>query len=198
VSTPLVLKLGGSLAESGRLSAMLCLVARATTPVVIVPGGGPFADAVRAIQPQLQLTDRLSHRLALLSMHQMGHVLAAHDPRFVPAETPADISRILAAGAIPVWLPFALQQDDDTLPADWTATSDALAARLAERLRCGGVALVKSCAIALDATLAEVTTHGIVDPVFAHVVTRAQLAWSLYGAGDDARLVARLSGDGAA
>ena len=46
------------------------------------------------------------------------------------------------------------------------------------------VALVKSCAVAEGATLAEVTAGGIVDPVFGEVVTRARLSWVVYGAGD--------------
>ena len=188
----LVLKLGGSLAESGRLTGLINIVVRATLPVVVVPGGGPFADAVRAAQPQLQLTDALAHRCALLAMHQMGLVIAARHPRFVLAGTLEDIARALVTGAIPVWLPYALQHDDDTLPAGWTATSDALAARLAERMGGASVALVKSCAVCESATLEDMTIEGIVDPVFAKVVMRARLSWAVYGAGDEGRLADRL------
>ena len=192
VGPALVLKLGGSLAESHRLTGLLEAVVRATAPVVIVPGGGPFADAVRAIQPRLQLTDALAHRLALLSMHQMGHVIAARHPRFVTAETLPDIAQALVTGAIPVWLPFALQHDDATLPADWTATSDTMAARLAGRMGSGSVALVKSCAVTEGATLTGLTADGIIDPVFAEAVTRDRLSWRVYGTGDEAALAARL------
>ena len=150
------------------------------------------ANAVRAAQPQLQLTDALAHRCALLAMHQMGLVIAARHPRFVLAGTLEDIAAALVTGAIPVWLPFALQHDDPALPADWTATSDALAARLAERMGGASVALVKSCAVAERATLADVTAGGIVDPVFGEVVARARLSWVVYGAGDEGRLADRL------
>ena len=193
---PLVLKLGGSLAESGRLAGLIDIIANATAAVVVVPGGGPFADAVRAIQPQLVLSDALSHRLALLAMHQMGHVIAASHPRFAPTETLAEIAIALAAGSIPVWLPYSLQHDDASLPADWTATSDALAARLAERLGSGSVALVKSCAVPKGATLDDVTTAGIADPVFGDIVRRSGLVWAIYGAGDEGLLEARLRGLG--
>ena len=189
---PLVLKLGGSLAESRRLAGLIDIVVAATAAVVVVPGGGPFADAVRTIQPQLGLTDALSHRLALLAMHQMGHVIAARHPRFAPAETLADIATALVAGAIPVWLPYSLQHDDESLPADWTATSDAMAARLAERLGSGAVALVKSCAVPKGATLDDVTAAGIADPVFGHIVRRAGLEWAIYGTDDQQLLADRL------
>lgn len=192
VGPALVLKLGGSLAESRRLTGLAEIVAGCRAPVVVVPGGGPFADGVRAAQAPLGLTDALAHRVALLAMHQMGLVIAARHPRFVTAETLEEIARVLVAGAIPVWLPFALQHADDAVPADWTATSDALAARLAERMGCGAVALVKSCAVPAGETLTGLTASGIVDPVFGQIVTRARLSWTLYGAGDEGALAQRL------
>lgn len=189
----LVVKLGGSLAETGRLQAIIDIVAHATLPVVIVPGGGPFADAVRTIQPQLQIPDALAHKLALLSMHQMGLVIASRHARFRPCLTLDAMGEALALGAIPVWLPIALQYDDATLPADWTVTSDALAARLAERMGGGArVALVKSCVIARGATLDQLAADGIVDRVFSLVVRRAGLDWHVFGTGDEGELVRRI------
>jgi aspartokinase-like uncharacterized kinase len=196
VGPALVVKLGGSLAESGRLPGLLATVTAATYPVVVVPGGGVMADAVRANQRGLAITDRLAHRLALLAMHQMGLVIAARHPRFETVETLADIARALVDGAVPVWLPERLQHDDDTLPADWRATSDALAARLAERMACGHVALVKSCPIPPSATLDDLAAAGITDPVFPEVVRRARLTWAVYGAGDEAAFAARVGRHG--
>jgi aspartokinase-like uncharacterized kinase len=202
VGPALVLKLGGSLAESGRLTGIIEIVARSRAPVVVVPGGGPFADCVRAAQAGLHITDRTAHRVALLAMHQMGVVIASRHPRFRPCETLADLAAALVGGAVPVWMPYALQADDDTLPNDWTTTSDALAARLAERMggpQAGvGVALVKSCAVAPGVSLDSLASTGIADPVFAKVVVRADLAWAVYGAGDERRLAGRVASEAAA
>lgn len=188
-----VVKLGGSLVESGRLGAILDIVALATQRVVIVPGGGPFADAVRDLQPRLRLADPLCHRLALLAMHQMGLVMAAKNARLKPCQTLDAMADAHQAGAIPVWLPITLQYTDDTLPADWTVTSDALAARLAERLGHGAsVALVKSCAVTQPTTLDRLSTQGITDRVFATVVRRANLRWHVFGLGDEAALAVYL------
>jgi aspartokinase-like uncharacterized kinase len=192
VGPALVLKLGGSLTETRRLTAIADIVARASYPTVIVPGGGILADSVRSAQRELQVSDSLAHRLALLSLNQMAFVISARHPRFELAASLRDIADILVEGAIPVWLPFELQASDDTLPADWTTTSDALAARLAERMGCGQVALVKSCPIPADATLAWATTEGVTDPMFQAVVQRAGLRWALYGPGDEANLAERL------
>ena len=50
-SAPLVVKLGGSLHASPALAHWLTALKRYPRPLTIVPGGGPFADAVRAAQP---------------------------------------------------------------------------------------------------------------------------------------------------
>ena len=191
---PLVVKLGGSLAESGQLKAHIEIIARASRPLVVVPGGGPFADTVRTLQPQLGLSDATAHRLALLAMHQMALVLCALHERFVTVEYLPEMFVQRTGGPIPVWLPYALQHGDGSLPADWSVTSDALAARLAERLQGAEVVLVKSCAVAPGATLEALAEAGIIDPVFSLVVARAGLRWQVFGPGDEERLGTLLEG----
>jgi len=192
VGPALVVKLGGSLAETRRLSALVEMISRARYPIVVVPGGGMLADGVREAQRGLQITDALAHRLALLSLHQMALVVAARHSRFGLVETVDDIAAALVTGQIPVWMPYRLQQSDDTIPADWTTTSDALAARLAERMGCGQVALIKSCDITPGLTADAAAERGITDPVFAAIVARAGLNYAFYGPGDEAKLAERL------
>jgi hypothetical protein len=187
-----VVKLGGSLSKSKRLQSILNLVAAARAKVVIVPGGGAFADAVRKAQADLGFSEKAAHRMALLAMHQTGLMLAAFKPRLEPAETLAAIKRVLARGAIPVWLPYKLTAGDKRVPADWTATSDALAARLAERLGRTPVVLVKSCRVARGASIAALTRAGIVDAAFGSIVARARLPWRVLGAGDEVELASLL------
>lgn len=186
---PIIVKLGGSLTESGRIASILKIVIGARKPCVIVPGGGIFADAVRAAQAKLAFSDAVAHRMALLAMHQTGLMLAALQPRLRPAETLAGIGRALADGKIPVWLPLKLAEDDDKVPADWSITSDGLAARLAERLGRLPVVLVKSCHVGRSTSLASLTRDGLVDGAFAAIVERARLTWWVLGAGDEALLV---------
>ena len=188
----LVLKLGGSLAETGHLKSIIALTTRAQRPVIIVPGGGPFADSIRSLQPQLAISDETAHEMALLSMDQMGLYLASLHPRLITCQTLQQIAQVLQDGKIPVWLPYALQHADPTLPSDWSVTSDALAARLAERISGASVALVKSCSIPPDAGLDLLTELGIVDRAFAPTVRRTHLTWGVYGAGDEPLLAKRL------
>lgn len=189
---PIVVKLGGSLSDSKRLTAILKIVAAAQEPCVVVPGGGSFADAVRAAHKKHRLPEPVSHRMALLAMHQTGMMLAAMNARLVPAETVAAIYQAIAEGRIPVWLPSKLVEGDKTITADWRTTSDALAARLAERLR-AEVLLVKSCRVDRSHSIARLVREGIVDPAFGDIVARSDLAWRVLGVGDEAELAQRLS-----
>lgn len=186
--TPVVLKLGGSLAESGRLRRLLALVSRARRPVVIVPGGGAFADAVRETQKKLGFSDEAAHDMALLAMHQMADAMIALEPRLLGAESLVGIARAWQRRRIPVWLPASLCASDRRIPRDWSITSDGLAARLAERLGDVELMLVKSRNVRRTASAKTLARQGIVDPVFPVIVARADLAWRVLGPNDDAVL----------
>ena len=182
--TPLVLKIGGSVAESGRLQKILAIVRRARRPVVVVPGGGPFADAVREMQDALGFSDEAAHDMALQALHQMSDVFCALEPRLVPEETLLGIAAAWRRQRIPVWRPAAMCAGDRAIPRDWTVTSDGLAARLAERLGNVEVMLVKSCRVRAAASAGMLARQGIVDPVFPEIVARAGLRWRVIGGGD--------------
>jgi len=186
--TPVVLKLGGSLAESGRLRALLALVGRARRPVVVVPGGGAFADAVRETQAALGFSDETAHDMALLAMHQMADAMIALEPRLMGAETLIGIARAWHRRRIPVWLPASLCVGDRRIPRDWSITSDGLAARLAERLGDVELVLVKSRTVKRGASAKTLARQGIVDPVFPLIVERADLTWRVLGPGDERAL----------
>lgn len=186
--TPVVLKLGGSLAESGRLRRLLALVSRARRPVAIVPGGGAFADAVRKTQKKLGFSDAAAHDMAILAMHQMADAMIDLEPRLLGAESLIGITRAWHRRRIPVWLPASLCADDRRIPRDWSITSDGLAARLAERLGNVELVLVKSRNVRRSLCAKTLARQGIVDPVFPTIVERADLSWRVLGPKDDAVL----------
>ena len=71
-----VLKLGGSYAFSPHLKDWLDAIAACAGCAVVVPGGGPFADAVRMAQSRMGFDDRAAHEMAVLAMDQYGCALA--------------------------------------------------------------------------------------------------------------------------
>lgn len=183
---PLVLKLGGSLYETGRLAGVLDLVFRAGTPLVIVPGGGPFADAVRAEHAAGRISDAAAHQLAVLAMQQMALVIADMQPGIVPVETIEEIEAALKFRRIAVWLPDRIVRAASDIERSWRMTSDGLSAWLAialgGRARGARVMLVKSCAIPTGDSPAALAGSGIVDEKFAEVVVGSGLEWRVISA----------------
>jgi 5-(aminomethyl)-3-furanmethanol phosphate kinase len=140
-----VVKLGGGL---GRGAGDDALRALCTTlgelgerhPLLVVPGGAWFADAVREADRRFALPAASSHRMAVLAMEQFGLLLGELIPQATPV---ADLARMakLGAGRTTVLLPAALALDE--LPASWQITSDSIAAWVAGRARAGRLVLVK-------------------------------------------------------
>jgi len=138
-----VVKLGGSLHDSPWLTSWLDALAQAGGRVVLVPGGGPFADAVRETQRCCHFSDAAAHRLSLLAMEQYGLMLCDLEPDLLPAATPQMITDAIAHGRTPVWLPSGMCLGAPDIPESWSVTSDSLAVWLAHHLGAEALALVK-------------------------------------------------------
>lgn len=159
-----VVKLGGSFAFSPELARIVDAIAAADTPVVIVPGGGPFADAVREAQPRIGFDDRAAHRMALMAMAQFAEALASFSARLQPAPSVAAIRAALAADAVPVWSPWPMADRLEALPESWQLTSDSLAGWLADKLGAARLVMLKHGDV--PASVAEAAQRGVVDPLF--------------------------------
>lgn len=138
-----VVKLGGSLHDSPLLNDWLDALAQAGGRIVLVPGGGPFADTVRTMQGRLGISDVTAHRMALLAMEQYGLLLCDLNPGLRPAASPQAITEIVVRGLTPVWLPSSMCRNVQDVPENWSVTSDSLAAWLAHHLGAKALALVK-------------------------------------------------------
>ncbi len=144
---PLILKIGGSLAEGGHLRSWLKLIAdHGERAIVIVPGGGPFAEQVRQAQRKLGFGDGPAHRMALLAMEQYAIAMAGMEPRLCMASSPIAIERALIGKKAVVWRPSTMAVGRADLPESWEVTSDSLACWLAEEICARRIVLVKSTA----------------------------------------------------
>lgn len=162
-----VVKLGGSLAQSRELPHWLRACAALAGRVVLVPGGGPYADAVRRAQRAQGFDDAAAHALALGAMEQFGWQLCAMQAGLVPAASATALHEALTAGLTPVWMARAMVLADAGIAPNWSVTSDSLAAWLAQCLHAEGLALVKSVAVA-TADLHALAAAGVVDAAFPH------------------------------
>jgi dihydroneopterin aldolase len=162
-----VIKIGGSCAGSLDLRRWTGAVAACAGRIVVVPGGGPFADAVRAAQPMMGFDDAAAHHMALLGMEQFGRALASFDARLMPVDSIAAVRRVLRDRKVPIWLPTRMTLAAADVPASWDVTSDSLAAWLAGRLGARRLVLMKQAEVPRDFPGQLVVACGIVDRAFA-------------------------------
>jgi aspartokinase-like uncharacterized kinase len=143
----LVIKVGGSLLASvEQLDAVLATIAHMARSrrLLIVPGGGPFADVVRTVDRRLGIPDSAAHWMAVLGMDQHAHLLAARLPSGAVASGPADARQAVDHGKIPVLAPSRWLMDADPLPHSWEVTSDSIAAWVAGQVRARELILIKA------------------------------------------------------
>lgn len=195
--SPWVVKLGGSLDGAGTLKHWIDALTRSdNSPLVVVPGGGVYADLVRERQARVGFDDSTAHAMALLAMDQYGLQIAAlARGRLQPARTAADLRRHLDAGVMSLWLPSTWADGESAIARDWTVTSDALALWLAGQLGAAGVALVKSVEVG-EGTLAasEAAARGWIDATCARWLAPLSCPVYLLGPSALSLLAAVLSG----
>jgi 5-(aminomethyl)-3-furanmethanol phosphate kinase len=157
---PIVIKIGGRLSGIPHALERVCAAvegASRTYPLIVVPGGGPFADAVRSFEHCLPLSPDAAHWMAILAMDQYAHVLAERIKDAELVQEPGTLVEVLGRGSIAVLAPFRWMRSADVLPHTWDVTSDSIAAFVAGA--CGATRLV----------LIKMTSLG--DPVDAYFQT---------------------------
>ena len=151
----IVVKVGGSLYDDPRLGAGLRLwLSEQTAPVMVVPGGGPFADVVRDIDAVHQLGEETAHWLAIRSLSVTGQFLETL------------IGRPTTRHPIRVVDCFDFFRRNDIVPHSWTVTSDTLAAVVASRTAARKLVLLKSIDIPPPTPWPLAAANGWVDRHF--------------------------------
>ena len=192
----IIVKVGGSLFDLPDLRHRLRAMVRhfRAANVLLVPGGGATADAIRAFDITHQLGEEASHWLALQALSLNARMLQELLPearivREIPKpDAPAgDVASALAiaTGSDEIRCRFFLldalpffrvdEQRPDHLPHRWDVTSDSLAVRVATLAEAHELILLKSVAWeARDWT--EAARSGIVDRYFARALQQAPSA----------------------
>jgi 5-(aminomethyl)-3-furanmethanol phosphate kinase len=160
-----VVKIGGGLlARADCLGAVLAEVAAATreSPLLVVPGGGPFADTIRDVDRRLGLTDDAAHWMAVLAMDQYAHFLVSRMPSGELVVGARDAAAVLEARRIPVLAPYRWMREADPLPHSWDVTSDSISAWVAGQVGAPRLVLVKP---------AGASGAAVLDPCFHRVLS---------------------------
>ena len=187
----LVVKAGGSLTDE--IPALYALLAASGRTLLVVPGGGRFADAVR----ESGAGGSPAHWMACCAMEETAWLWVAC------GATPVESLHAPIAG-VSVLLPYRVMRDADPLPHSWDVTSDTIAAWVAS-VKGASLLLLKSvdgifsegvvCAeMPGDAEGGFVETD-VVDPAFLPFVRASGISWAIINARRPERIRSFLAGE---
>jgi aspartokinase-like uncharacterized kinase len=180
-----VVKVGGSLLAYDRLVSALreWLSRQRPLATVLVAGGGPFADIIRAADARHGLGEVAAHWLCIEALSLTARLLATMLPEAeLVAEGMVELQQRIqthvegnpscASSVRPLLIldpqPFLRveeSRDGEPLPHTWSVTSDSIAARLAETHLAQELVLLKSAA-SPHLTRAAAAEAGYVDGHF--------------------------------
>jgi dihydroneopterin aldolase len=193
---PTVVKVGGSFAFSPHLRDWVAAIANCAGHIVIVPGGGPFADTVRAAQAQIGFDDRAAHRMGLLAMDQYGCAIKSLHEKLSLADSLDSIRRGLVDRRVPVWLSSRMALDAADVPQCWDVTSDSLAVWLAGQIGAERLLLVKHVEPAHGTARAtDLAARGVLDRAFANFLAASGITAFIVGPKDHVTVAQSLSGE---
>jgi len=180
-----VIKIGGSLFDIA--GEIIRDIVTSEHRVIVVPGGGPFADLTAACS----VGDDESHWMAIAGMEQFGWYLSSFG---IPAVDNFDSTRKQS-----VFLPYRLMRDEDPLPHSWDVTSDTIAAWVAWHLK-GDLILLKSVdGICIGGSVVPfITSPGTyqeIDPCLVPFVLEHGIPTRLINGRIRERLISLLNGD---
>jgi aspartokinase-like uncharacterized kinase len=139
-----VVKVGGSLLAHERDLAAVLRVVDASSHAMIVPGGGPFADAVREQYHRGEMNDDEAHWMAVRAMDQYAELLVSRLSRGCLVSSGAEAMQAAASGRVPVLAPSQWVREADPLPHSWDVTSDSIAAWIAGESGARRLVLIKA------------------------------------------------------
>lgn len=117
---PVVMKIGGSLMPHA--GEIISVILQSGRNVLIIPGGGIFADCIR----QQQMRGSAAHWMAVAAMDQYGWYLSTYG---VPVTVVPDFF-----DSPTILLPYIHLLGNDPLPHSWDITSDTISAYFADLL----------------------------------------------------------------
>jgi len=142
-----IIKIGGSVFANCRDSIQPLFKAITTLGrnlrLVATPGGGSFADEVRRVHKDFNLSDSTAHWMAILAMNQMAFMINQFLEGSRVVLDVSDARRATKGHRVPILAPFRLMFNRDPLPHNWNVTSDSIAAYIAKSMRARLLILLK-------------------------------------------------------
>ncbi len=187
----LVVKVGGSLTKE--IPLLYALLGTSGRDILVVPGGGLFADTVR----QSGAEGTAAHWMAVSAMEQTAWLWVA------AGACPVEVVDVPVQG-VAVLLPYRTMRKEDPLPHSWDVTSDSIAAWVASK-RDAPLLILKSvdgilsgdilCEVVPKDVEAGITRTDVVDPVFFPFVRASGVRWAIINGRRPERICSFLEGE---
>src|SRR5579859_6000800 len=102
-----VVKFGSVSEHQGCFESLLAEITNSPQRrLLIVPGGGPFADAVREVDRRMGLSNEAAHWMAVLAMDQVAYLIVSKLPGSIVVTDRHEIAAAFDGRRIPVLAPF--------------------------------------------------------------------------------------------
>ncbi len=180
--TAIIIKVGGSL-QKGKHFADTCRqlgILGERYRIIIIPGGGLFADMVRDCDRDFNLDQDTSHWMAILAMNQFGYLISSLIPGSICTENIDEAKEYSGAYRPAILLPYRLIKDKDPLLHSWDVTSDSIVAWIAGYMDAKKLLLIKSRNLPSDSYTyrdfknpvdkEQLENTDIVDPMFCRIM----------------------------
>lgn len=109
--------------------------------IIVIPGGGSYANFVREIDQELSIGDAIAHWMAIYTMNYNGYIIRQKYPSIILTENIDELKT--ADRAFSLFLPFKYLKKHDPLPHSWDVTSDSITLYIAHKLDLRECFLVK-------------------------------------------------------
>lgn len=116
--------------------------------IVIIPGGGTFANFIRKIYSELKFTEEIAHWMGIISMNYNGLDLNKKFPNLSVIENFEILKE--KQKIFCVFLPYEFLKENDNLPHSWDVTSDSISLFIAKKLGLNECYLIKDVDGILD------------------------------------------------
>ena len=173
-----VIKLGGSLLETGKMFDCLKQIVKQNEKTIVVCGGGDFADQVRHAQKKYNFDDIAAHEMAILAMQQNAILLQNRQPEFTLESSILNLQN----HQFSIWSPDIQELNTDNIKPSWEITSDSLAAWLAIKVSAEKLIVVKPEKIEPRDSIENLKDLDIVDEAFPDFVKNANFELSVISA----------------
>lgn len=127
-----VVKIGGSLFPDHAVNLAENLKNR---DVLIICGGGDFANLLRQFDHQIHFSNSANHHAAIMCMDILGRLLSDKIKNGIAVYSLEDAKNAMKASKTPILLPSKLMHFLDPLEHSWRVTSDSISLYLAHLLK---------------------------------------------------------------